>query len=142
MRAMLLGAMAPLLIGAEAAPATLHLILDGLRSSEGDVRICLWHNAAHFPDCRRGQDVRMLSAAAAPTVRIDVGDLRPGSYAVSVIHDENANRRLDKNLVGIPTEGVGFSRNPRLLFGPPRFDAARFDVQGDTEQTIRIKYFL
>lgn len=121
---------------------TVNIVLTGLRSSAGEVRVCVWHDGQSFPDCRKGQDVRMLAAPAAPEVRLAVPDLTPGTYAISVIHDENDNRRLDRSVVGIPTEGVGFSDNPRLMFGPPSFSKARFQADRDLTQTIRIKYFL
>ena len=55
---------------------------------------------------------------------------------------ENGNGRLDTTL-GIPREGVGFSRNPRLTFGPPRFSAAQFAVATPAvDQDVRVKYFL
>lgn len=66
--------------------------------------------------------------------------LPPGTYAMAVMHDENANRRLD-TFAGVPTEGFGFSRNPAVRFGPPRFDAARFAVGGEaTVQQVRMRY--
>lgn len=123
-------------------PLTVNLLLTGLRSSAGEVRVCVWHQGASFPNCRKGQDVRMMHAPAAAEVRIAVDGLMPGSYAVSVIHDENGNRQLDKSIVGIPTEGIGFSRNPRFTFGPPSFEKARFDAGTEPEQTIRMRYFL
>ena len=141
----ILGAFAAMLVtGASAAPEpiTLNLVLTGLRSSAGEVRVCVWHQGESFPNCRKGQDVRMLAAPAAPEVRLAVDGLAPGAYAVSVIHDENGNRQLDKSLIGIPTEGVGFSHNPRVVFGPPSFAKARFDAAAEPLQTIRIKYFL
>lgn len=116
-------------------------MLTGLRSSAGEVRICVWHDGTSFPDCRKGQDVRMIAAPAAPEVRLTIPGLKPGAYAISVIHDENNNRRLDKRL-GIPAEGVGFSHNPKLRFGPPAFEKARFDATREATQTIRMKYFL
>lgn len=131
-----------LLIGAAEPPLTLNLVLTGLRSTKGEVRLCLWQRAEAFPDCKKGKDVRLLSAPAAQEVRIAVTDLTPGSYAVSVIHDENGNRKLDKNFMGIPTEGVGFSRNPHMTFGPPSFEKARFELSAEATQTIRMKYFL
>ena len=133
-----------LLTGASAAPEaiTVNLVLTGLRSSAGEVRVCVWHHGDSFPNCRKGQKVHMLAAPAAPEVRLAVNGLTPGAYAVSVIHDENGNRRLDKSLIGIPTEGVGFSHNPRVTFGPPSFTKARFDATREPTQTIRMKYFL
>ena len=132
-----------LLTGASGAPEpiTINLVLTGLRSSAGEVRVCVWHADAGFPNCRKGQDVRRLAAPAAPEVHLAVAGLAPGSYAVSAIHDENGNRQLDKSLIGIPTEGVGFSHNPRITFGPPSFTKARFDATREPTQTIRMKYF-
>ena len=78
--------------------------------------------------------------AAAGGVAFDA--VPTGGYAIAVIHDENGNARLD-TFAGIPREGIGFSRNPVLRFGPPRFDAARFRIDGDANvQQVRIKYFL
>ena len=133
-----------LLTGASAAPEpiTINLVLTGLRSSAGEVRICVWRRGDSFPDCRKGVDVRRLAAPAAPEVHLSVDGLAPGAYAISAIHDENGNRLLDKSLVGIPTEGVGFSHNPRIVFGPPSFAKARFDAAAEPSQTIRMKYFL
>jgi uncharacterized protein (DUF2141 family) len=138
------GAALLLLTGASSAPepVTVTLLLTGLRSSTGEVRVCVWQQRDGFPDCRKGDRVRRLAAAAAPEVRMTVDDLPAGAYAVSVIHDENGNRKLDKSVIGMPTEGVGFSHNPRLLFGPPAFDKARFDAAAEPVQTIRMKYFL
>ena len=134
----------PLLTAAAPAPEpiTVNLVLTGLRTSAGEVRVCVWHEGKGFPDCRKGDDVRMLTAPAAPKVRLAVAGLAPGSYAVSVIHDENGNRRLDKNFLGIPTEGVGFSHNPRVTFGPPDFAKASFDATTEATQIIQMKYFL
>ena len=44
-------------------------------------------------------------------------------------------------LAGIPREGFGFSRNPPIRFGAPRFAAARFTVTSDAnQQQIRMRY--
>ena len=58
------------------------------------------------------------------------------------IHDENSNAKLD-TFAGIPKEGFGFSRNPPIRFGAPRFAAARFTMSGGAEtQQIRMRYIL
>lgn len=135
-----------LLLTAGAAPAPepvdLDIVVTGLRSDAGEVRVCLWHTPAAFPDCSKGTDVRKLSARAGKTVTLHVDGLRPGTYAISAMHDENNNARLDKSPLGLPTEGVGFSNNPRLMFGPPAYAKTRFEAGASTTQTVRIKYFL
>lgn len=132
-------------MGASSPPpetAALTLVLTGLRSSKGEVRACVFPRAAGFPDCAKADGVRRLEAAATPEVRLTIEGLAPGSYAVSVIHDENSNRKLDKSVIGMPTEGIGFSHNPRLIFGPPAYAKASFDAVAEPVQTIRMKYFL
>ena len=132
----------PLLAVAPAPePVRLEIALAGLRSTTGDVRLCIWHSPDRFKRGKCEGDSQSVVFSAASTIALTV-PLAPGDYAVSLIHDENGNGKLDKNLFGIPTEGVGFSQNPRLRFGPPTFAATRFDVAADTSETIRLKYFL
>lgn len=69
---------------------------------------------------------------------IDVGDLPPGRYAVSVYLDQNGDRKLDKSWLGIPREPVGASNNPAGRMGPPRFDDCAF-LHGPNPQTVSIQ---
>ncbi|RSK51019.1 DUF2141 domain-containing protein [Hymenobacter rigui] len=57
-------------------------------------------------------------------------DLPPGDWAVAITQDVNNNDRLDKNLMGIPTEPFAFSNNVRPRFAPPAFDECKFTVGG------------
>ncbi len=54
--------------------------------------------------------------------------LPPGKYAVVVLHDENKNEKLDRNFLGIPTEGFGFANNPHVLLTAPSFAQATVPV--------------
>ena len=45
--------------------------------------------------------------------------------------------------LGIPREGFGFSNNPGLRFGPPRFESVLVDLGPEhARQTIRLRYLL
>lgn len=79
----------------------------------------------------------MVKANAAGSVMFD--GVAPGTYALSLIHDENGNGKLDTALA-IPREGFGFSRNPKIAFGPPKFAAAAFPINGSSSQSVRMKY--
>ena len=57
-----------------------------------------------------------------------VKDLPAGEYALVVYHDVNQNGKMDKNMMGIPTEDYAFSNNAMGNMGPPNFDAAKFQV--------------
>lgn len=123
-------------------PVTLSVTLAGLRSDRGEVRVCVTHDAKHFPGCKGADGSVLVVAPAGAAAAITVPGLAPGAWAVSVQHDENANHKLDRSGVGLPTEGVGFSRNPVLTFGPPSFKAAAIDVRSGATAEIRMKYFL
>lgn len=138
-----LGAGLLLLAGmtANAPTASLDVKVDRLRSAKGVLRICLTADPKNFPGCV--DDARAVTRsipASAPDVHID--GLPYGRYAIAVIHDANNNAKLD-TVLGIPREGFGFSRNPTINFGPPRFKAAEFDLTSPNEtQSITMRYFL
>jgi len=66
--------------------------------------------------------------------RID--NLDPGTYAVSIVYDEDRNGKLNTGLFGIPTEPVGVSNNAKGSFGPPSYEKAAFVLSAS--KTIRI----
>ncbi len=65
---------------------------------------------------------------AQKTVVIPI-ELDAGKYALSVYHDENDNKKLDANFIGIPKEPVGLSNDHRPKFGPPKYDKAEIEVK-------------
>jgi uncharacterized protein (DUF2141 family) len=72
------------------------------------------------------------------TVRVP--DLPFGTYAVSVLDDENANLEMDMFL-GIPREGFGFSQNPKVGMSAPDFEDCSFELKGAiTRIEININY--
>jgi uncharacterized protein (DUF2141 family) len=59
------------------------------------------------------------------------------TYAVCAFHDENSNKKIGTNWIGIPKEGIGVSNNAKGNFVPPKFDDAKFAFN-KPEQTITI----
>ncbi len=141
-----LGVFACLLVPASAdadppADGTLRVVISGLESSDGRVGCALFTSARGFPDeiehASRKVEVRIQRRRAACVFT----DLAPGTYAVAVAHDENANGELDTGLFGIPTEGYGASNDAPASFGPPSWDDARLQLDGrGTAIRIRMRY--
>lgn len=116
-------------------------LVEGLRSDAGQVVCALFSSMDGFPK----QPERAIAQSRSPVVGrralCDFPDLGPGTYAVSVFHDENSNGRLDTGFLGIPREGVGASNDAKGHFGPPRFAAAAFRFAGGTLQLrITVRY--
>lgn len=126
---------------AQTSASTTSVTIDftNLRNQRGMVRLCLNADAAHFPDCSGDPAAHTLSIPATQT-RAIFSNIRPGTYAISLIHDENSNGRMDMRLF-IPREGFGFSRNPAIGMGPPRFTSAAFSVGASpVSQPVRVRY--
>ncbi len=66
-------------------------------------------------------------------------NVKPGAYAVSVMHDIDNDGELDTNMVGRPKEPWGVSNDaPAERFGPPKFEAAKFKYSGK-ETKLQVK---
>jgi uncharacterized protein (DUF2141 family) len=140
-RLLLLAPLLPLLVAAGAPTADIEISIEKLRNRKGMLHLCLTREPAHFPDCKK--DPRAVTRSApATTAPIRITGLAPGGYAVAIFHDENRNRKLDV-LIGIPREGFGFSRNPVVRFGAPKFRQVLIDLRpGFTRETVRMQYLL
>ena len=119
--------------------ARLFVHVQGLRNAEGIAGALLFQSARGFPDTKV-QAFRMSGAhIRGNAATIVFTDLPSGQYALSVIHDENENRAMDKNLLRLPAEGFGFSNNPDTGLRLPAFSESSFDFTGDKDQHIYIK---
>jgi uncharacterized protein (DUF2141 family) len=119
--------------------ASLEVSVSGLRNKKGNVLVCLTANSKAFPDCSKDPNAQKRSVKAIAAGSISFADVAAGTYALSLIHDENGNGKLDTSLA-IPSEGFGFSRNPKITFGPPKFNSAAFAISGAASQSVKMKY--
>lgn len=126
---------------AAAPPTELLVEITGLRNARGLIHACLTQNPHHFPDCKK-DPARIEQTVPASAPRLRFSGFPPGRYALSLIHDENSNRKLD-TVMGMPKEGFGFSRSPVVRFGPPKFDKVAIDLAaGSTRTSVRMQYLL
>ena len=133
---------AALLVGASEPGGDISLTVTGLRSTKGQVLICLTREADEFPDCSKSADAR-TAIVPATLPKATFARLPQGRYAISVLHDENGNGKADKTFGLIPREGFGFSRDAPVRMGPTTFAQAAFAVSGDdVTQSIRMRYLM
>lgn len=117
------------------------LTIDGLKNKNGQICASLFASNKGFPS--NGDNAiksGCVSITEVPVV-MSFDNLQPGSYAIAVLHDANNDKMANRNALGIPTEGFGFSQNPAILTGPPKFNDAAVVVAGDnTNINIKLKY--
>jgi uncharacterized protein (DUF2141 family) len=129
--------------GAPAAPERVALTVrvHGLSSDRGQVAVALFASAEAFPDQKKAL-AGQLAKIEKGRANVRFAGLRPGRYAVAVLHDENRNSKMDFNFLGMPLEGYGFSNDASAPFGPPSFQAAAFQLRPrDSFVTVRARYF-
>jgi uncharacterized protein (DUF2141 family) len=62
---------------------------------------------------------------------------------VQAFHDKNDNLVIDRTILGLPREGIGFSNDAPFRFGPPRFRDAAIALGPDGGHVaIRLRYLL
>jgi uncharacterized protein (DUF2141 family) len=119
--------------------ADVQVVVTGIRNDHGHVRVAVCGTAEFLrANCKYFTRV----PARLGEARVTVTGVPPGRYAVQAFHDENDNSVLDRNFFGMPMEGMGFSNDAPMRFGPPRFDAAAVEVPvGGAAITFRLKYY-
>jgi len=130
--------MLPLGIALTAPASADQLIVDikGIERFGGTMMVAVFNTAAGWED---GENAIAMGkdSVTGPTVRLIFSELLTGSYAIKLYQDENNNGALDTNMLGIPSEGYGFSNNPKGI-GQPDFEEAMFTVSGDTRIEITL----
>lgn len=117
------------------------VVADGLRSGSGLFAASLYNDDSKKFLVKNGSLYTGRVDAQAGTARICMFLPGPGVYAIAMYHDENGNRKYDRNAIGIPVEGYGFTNNPATLAGLPAFRSVRLAVTKTGLVTrVHIKY--
>jgi len=118
--ALLLPALFAVASATAASAGDLKVSVGNVASNVGQVRVALYPEGVEFLKAGQAEAATFRTAMPGSMDFVFAG-LPAGRYGVAVYHDANANAELDSNLLGIPTEGVGFSNAARASFGPPSF---------------------
>lgn len=122
---------------------TLRIHVDGFRNTKGNLGSVIFTSPDGWPE-DLSKAFRHGPSPIDPSTRTAVAewtDLPSGDYGVAVIHDENSNHKLDRNLIGIPKEGFGFANNPHVGLSAASFHESTVHVGcPKTEITIHMIY--
>ncbi|MFH7027007.1 MAG: DUF2141 domain-containing protein [Heteroscytonema crispum UTEX LB 1556] len=115
--------------------------IDGLKNKQGQLCLSVFSSTQGFPSNRDRALLRQCTKITDTTLTFTFKDLKAGSYAVAAYHDANGDRTLNRNNLGMPVEGFGFSRNPEVTTSAPKFGDAAFLLAGtNTNIQIKLKY--
>jgi uncharacterized protein (DUF2141 family) len=131
-------------VGAQVSSAqatyTLTVVVEGVNEKDGNIGMLVFTSDKGWPDDRKAA-LRDIAVPAKPSAinTIEVPNLPAGEYAVAVIHDVNKNHKLDKNMLGVPTEQWGMSTNPSHGLKAPSFNSVKFSLSGNQEIHVKVQ---
>ncbi len=116
---------------------------NGLENSEGTVIFALYNKDGSIPDQKFRKYYRKENASIIDRkAEVTFNNLPHGSYAATILHDENKNEKIDKKfMLPLPAEGVGLSNYQDFgLSNRPNFKNASFNLDKDTTIVIKVIY--
>ncbi len=122
------------------ATSILEIKFTGIQNNKGLIAIGINHSPEGWPR-QPHMDPNWNKTNIVEGIFIaQVENLAYGTYAVSVLDDENSNLEMDMWL-GIPKEGWGFSMNPPFRLSAPNFEECSFVLDKPFKQiTIDLRY--
>lgn len=123
--------------------ADLTVRIEGIKPADGEILVALHNRAASFsPSPQSAFALRRLPLKKEmKEATLTFQNIPAGDYAVSVLLDENGNKKMDFKMLGMPKEGYGVS-NLKSKYRRPDFDESKFRVApGNNTITIGMVYF-
>lgn len=109
----------------------------GIKPGKGSVYFGLYNKEKGFLD-DKSQIATAKVKAQASNVVYTFKNLPDGNYAVAVYQDVNDNGKCDRNMIGYPREGFGFSKNFKPKFSAPDFDQVKIAVNQYAKTSIAL----
>ncbi|SES80658.1 DUF2141 domain-containing protein [Hymenobacter actinosclerus] len=113
------------------------VVVSALASESSAVKLYFYNVRETFLVPKGYAFMRVVKPGGQRQVRLPV-QLPPGEWAVAITQDLNNNDKVDKNMLGIPTEPFAFSNNVRPRLAPPAFDDCKFLVR-EAGQVVSIQ---
>lgn len=121
-----------------AADGSLTVQVSNIKNNRGQIGCSLYARKDGFPSNPDKAAKTMFVKPKAGKASCAFQGVRPGTYAVSVMHDEDEDGELETSLVGRPKEWWGVSNDvPAERFGPPKYEKATFEYTG-TPKTVKV----
>lgn len=118
---------------------TVIVTVEGLKNENGQVLINLFLGPDGFPSQPDRAYVALERPITGDTVTARIEKVPAGPIAVAAFHDEDKDKELDTDFLGIPSEYWGVSKDASGFMGPPSYDDARLELDANAELRVRVQ---
>jgi uncharacterized protein (DUF2141 family) len=113
----------------------------GFSSTVGKVRMILFSAAEGFPSQVEKGVWNTSREITGKSMEVKIPSVDVGRYAIAVLHDADGDGKVKANILGIPKEGTGVTRDVRPAMRAPQFDECAMDFTvGAQTVTIALVY--
>lgn len=120
--------------------ADITITVKGVRNAKGRIAALAFVDGNGFPDRVASAKTQAIVPAQAGEVTLVIKNVPEGKVALTILHDEDGDGKLKRNMIGIPNEGVGMTGKP-LGNRAPKFEEAVVEIKGDQKREITLKYW-
>ncbi len=129
-----------LMVSEDFEETTVVIQFHNIRGDEGNMLISMYDTPEQFPYQPKWKYMISKSRLLEQGNRFHIKEVRSGKYAIAIFDDENCDTVMQKNFLGIPKEGYGFSNNPKpSIKGAPTFEDCTFAVNKGAKNIVEIE---
>ena len=109
--------------------------IKNIKNINGYIQIGLYNDPNEFPKVDK-EFKRYYFKVSSTNMTYTIKDLSKGKYAIATYHDENSDKKCNRNMIGYPTEDFGFSNNIKVFLTAPSFDQALIELNDNKKLEI------
>lgn len=117
--------------------ANLRVQINQANSDNGKILVLVFNSPEGYPETIDKAFKRLVLTPKNRQAEFLLENIPSGKYAITVLHDEDENGKMNTSMMGFPQEKYGFSNNPKIYLGPPSFEKAAISLGKETK-TIQI----
>lgn len=131
-----------LFIASSSLAETLNISISGIRNTKGKIQVAVFKSQKQFDD-EEPYKILYFSKSNLKDGKLTVKcELPTGTYAITVLDDEDNSKDMTYKFGIYPTEGVGFSNHKLSGLTKPKFTDFDFKLSsGGTTVKVSMKYF-
>ncbi len=115
------------------------VLFTGIRSTKGQIIVSAFIDEKSFKDEKPLYTYTFQKKDIVQGVMLGHITIPPGTYGFALLDDENYNKKMEYNMLGMPEEGFAFSNFYLSGFKRPKYEMFKFTISQGQKLRINMK---